>query len=131
MLVSRRSCIEHMLCYYPWIFSQIKTWQETGIYPDRPSLEEVVETILRHAKMQIEFKGEYTGIREMRKHASWYMSGYKNSSKLRGRINEIESIRQMEELFKEVLDYQAGEEVGIKSVSFIVHGINAYGYLKG
>ena len=91
----------------PWIFSQIKTWQETGIYPDRPSLEEVVETILRHAKMQIEFKGEYTGIREMRKHASWYMSGYKNSSKLRGRINEIESIRQMEELFKEVLDYQA------------------------
>ncbi len=91
----------------PWIFSQIRTWQETGVYPERPSLEEVVQMILRHGRMQIDFKGEYTGIREMRKHASWYMSGYKNSSKLRGRINEIESLEQMEALFEEVLNYRA------------------------
>lgn len=89
----------------PWIFSQILYEQETGVPAKRPELNEVVEMILRHARMQIDFKGEYTGIREMRKHASWYMSGYKNSSRLRGRINEVESLDQMIELFHEVLSY--------------------------
>ncbi len=89
----------------PWIFSQILYEQETGLGAKRPELNEVVEMILRHARMQIDFKGEYTGIREMRKHASWYMSGYKNSSRLRGRINEVESLEQMIELFHEVLSY--------------------------
>ena len=89
----------------PWIFSQILYEQETGVPAKRPELNEVVEMILRHTRMQIDFKGEYTGIREMRKHASWYMSGYKNSSRLRGRINEVESLDQIIELFHEVLSY--------------------------
>ena len=55
--------------------------------------------MLRHARMQIEFKGEYLGIREMRKHAAWYTSGYKNSARLRQKINEIETFQQLEELF--------------------------------
>ncbi|MBE5901149.1 MAG: tRNA dihydrouridine synthase DusB [Lachnospiraceae bacterium] len=87
----------------PWIFSQIKFWQETGEYPKRPPMEEVVKMVLRHAHMQVDFKGEYTGIREMRKHAAWYMSGYKNSARLRGRIHEVESIEELEKLFEEVL----------------------------
>ncbi|MBE5905951.1 MAG: tRNA dihydrouridine synthase DusB [Lachnospiraceae bacterium] len=90
----------------PWIFSQIKHWQNTGIYPERPPLAEVVAMVLRHAKMQIAFKGEYTGIREMRKHAAWYMSGYKNSARLRGRIHEVESFEELEALFREVLQMQ-------------------------
>ncbi|SFQ19611.1 putative TIM-barrel protein, nifR3 family [Lachnospiraceae bacterium XBB1006] len=90
----------------PWIFSQIKHWQETGNNPERPALAEVVAMVLRHAKMQIAFKGEYTGIREMRKHAAWYMSGYKNSAKLRGRIHEVESYEELEALFDEVMRLQ-------------------------
>ena len=90
----------------PWIFSQIKHWQETGEYPERPPMEEVVKMVLRHAHMQVDFKGEYTGIREMRKHAAWYMSGYKNSARLRGRIHEVESIEELEKLFEEVLKYR-------------------------
>lgn len=54
---------------------------------------------------QLEFKGEYTGIREIRKHAAWYTSGYRNSSKLRGRINEVETYEQLEALFQEVAVY--------------------------
>ena len=61
--------------------------------------------LLRHARMQIEFKGEYTGIREIRKHAAWYTAGYRNSSKLRGKINEVENFAQLEELFEEALSY--------------------------
>lgn len=61
--------------------------------------------LLRHAAMQLEFKGEYTGIREIRKHAAWYTAGYKNSSKLRGRINEVENYEQLKALFEEALSY--------------------------
>ena len=54
--------------------------------------------ILRHAKMQMEFKGEYIGMREIRKHAAWYTAGYKNSAKLRGKINETETYEELKEL---------------------------------
>ena len=54
--------------------------------------------------MQIDFKGEYTAIREMRKHAAWYTAGYKNSSKLRARVCEVETYEEWETLFNEVLE---------------------------
>ena len=63
------------------------------------------EMLLRYAKMQIDCKGDYTGIREIRKHAAWYTAGYRNSSKLRGRINEVENYEQLEALFREVESY--------------------------
>ena len=53
--------------------------------------------------MQIDFKGEYTAIREMRKHAAWYTTGYKNSSKLRARVCEVETYGELEALLEEVL----------------------------
>nr|MCR4674008.1 tRNA dihydrouridine synthase DusB [Lachnospiraceae bacterium] len=75
----------------PWIFHQILHYFETGELIGKPPMSKMVETMLRHAKMQIEFKGEYLGVREMRKHAAWYTAGYRNSSRLRGRINEVET----------------------------------------
>ena len=75
----------------PWIFHQILHYLETGEQLPKPGIEEVARMVLRHAKSQIAFKGEVTGMREMRKHAAWYTSGYKNSAKLRGKINEVET----------------------------------------
>ena len=89
----------------PWIFRQILHYFETGEHLARPDFSEVTETLLRHAKMQIDCKGDYTGIREIRKHAAWYTAGYRNSSKLRGRINEVENYEQLEALFREVESY--------------------------
>lgn len=89
----------------PWIFKQILHYFETGEALAKPSFAEVTEMLLRHAKMQMEFKGEYTGIREIRKHAAWYTAGYRNSSKLRGRINEVETFEDLQALFEEVLSY--------------------------
>ena len=83
----------------PWIFRQILHKLETGEDLERPSIQEVCDMVLRHAKLQLEVKGEYTGIREIRKHAAWYTAGYKNSAKLRGRINEVETFEQLQELF--------------------------------
>lgn len=82
----------------PWIFKQILHYEQTGELLEKPSPQEVMEMILRHAKMQMEFKGEYIGMREIRKHAAWYTAGYKNSAKLRGKINETETYEELKEL---------------------------------
>lgn len=89
----------------PWIFRQILHYFDTGEHLARSDFSEVTEMLLRHAKMQIDCKGDYTGIREIRKHAAWYTAGYRNSSKLRGRINEVENYEQLEALFREVESY--------------------------
>ena len=81
----------------PWIFEELNA-KYAGLDYNKPSLEEVKEMIMRHAKMLIDYKGEYIGIREMRKHAAWYTAGFKGASKLRGRLNEASSIESLEEI---------------------------------
>lgn len=85
----------------PWIFGQIKKAMDTGVMPDRPSVDEVVDMILRHLDSMIAFKGSYTGVHEMRKHVSWYTSGYPNSTKIRGKVNEIETREELEAVLRE------------------------------
>lgn len=81
----------------PWIFRELKECQATGQIPERPSMAEIKQTILRHARLQLEFKGEYQGIREMRKHAAWYTKGMKGAAKLRDKVNQIESYEELQE----------------------------------
>lgn len=75
----------------PWIFREIKEYLADGTKRERPSTREVKEMVLRHAALLLEYKGEYTGIREMRKHVSWYTAGYPHSAKIRGQVNEMKS----------------------------------------
>lgn len=82
----------------PWIFSQILHKQKTGEELPKPSAEEVVSTILRHADLLIENKGEYIGIREMRKHAAWYTAGLRNASHIRGKINEVQTKEDLKQV---------------------------------
>ena len=84
----------------PWLFGRTLHYMNTGELLPKPGVEEVLEMILRHARMQIEFKGEYLGIREMRKHTAWYMTGYPNASKLRGLVNQVETYAQLEALLE-------------------------------
>ncbi len=82
----------------PWIFRELKEYQIRGCIPERPDMATVRETILRHARLQLEFKGEYQGIREMRKHAAWYTRGMKGSARLRDKVNQVESYEELQEL---------------------------------
>ena len=84
----------------PWIFGQIREYLETGRLPEKPDLDAVREMMLRHARMQMECKGEYTGIREMRKHVAWYTAGYPNSARLRAKVNEVETYEELEALLR-------------------------------
>ncbi len=84
----------------PWIFRQIAAYLQDGTVLPAPEKEEIRATILRHAKMQLEYKGEYTGIREMRKHVSWYTAGMPDSARLRRTVNMVESFAALEELVR-------------------------------
>lgn len=79
----------------PWLFGQITHYLDTGELLPKPELAEVKEMILRHAQLQLKYKGEYTGIREMRKHIAWYTAGYPHSARLRASVNEIETMDQL------------------------------------
>lgn len=84
----------------PWIFKQVSEYLNNGIIIDKPSIEEVKEMILRHARMLIEYKGEFTGIHEMRKHVAWYTGGLPHSAKLRSMVNQIEDYAALEEMIR-------------------------------
>lgn len=85
----------------PWIFRELIEYEETGMLKERPQPSVIRETMLRHTKLQMEFKGEYLGIREMRKHVAWYTKGMEGSAKLRDEINKIEGFDELERLLKE------------------------------
>ena len=82
----------------PWLFAEIAAFLEDGRTLPAPSLEEKKEMMLRHAALQLAEKGEYTGVREMRKHLSWYTAGLPNSARLRGQVNLAESFEQIRQL---------------------------------
>lgn len=82
----------------PWIFREMNYYFETGELLPRPSVEELKEMILRHARHQIEKKGEYTGIREMRKHVAWYTAGMRHSAGIRRESNLISGYEELEAL---------------------------------
>lgn len=82
----------------PWLFRELNHYFETGEKLPRPSVEEVREMILRHARMQIDLKGEFTGIREMRKHVAWYTAGMRHSAALRRETNLVNSYEELEQL---------------------------------
>ena len=87
----------------PWIFREILEYLETGKEAQKPDNEEKKALILRHAALQQEYKGEYTAVREMRKHLAWYTVGMPHSAHFRGLINSMETMEELlagvEEIF--------------------------------
>ena len=84
----------------PWIFREMNHYFTTGELFPGPSREELCQMILRHARAQIDLKGEYMGIREMRKHVAWYTAGLPHSSALRRESNNISSYEELEKLLE-------------------------------
>lgn len=89
----------------PWIFAQINHYFKTGQHLPKPTAVEMADMLLRHAAMQIEFKGPVMGMREMRKHAAWYAAGYPHSASFRRKMNEVETFEELEELLHTFVSY--------------------------
>ena len=81
----------------PWIFREVTGFLEDGGLPPRPDNAEKKRVILRHAALQLQYKGEYIGVREMRKHLSWYTAGMPGSARFRREINAMETMEQLVE----------------------------------
>ncbi len=73
----------------PWIFREIRAGLSGEEIPERPDIEEVKEMMKRHINLMVSLKGEYIGVREMRKHIAWYTEGIRNSSRLRRKVCEV------------------------------------------
>ncbi|MBP3804301.1 MAG: tRNA dihydrouridine synthase DusB [Oribacterium sp.] len=82
----------------PWLIKRTVHYLETGELLPKPTISEIIEMIHRHTELMKEIKGEYTTIREMRKHISWYTEGQPKSSKLRAEINTAGSIEKLFEI---------------------------------
>ena len=87
----------------PWLFSRTLRFLEDGMVLPKPAGRELLEMILRHAQMELDLKGEYTAVREMRKHISWYTAGLPGGARLRRDVNEAVSMEQVKELLDRFL----------------------------
>lgn len=72
----------------PWVFKRVVHFLRSGELLPLPSMQERVEMLLRHMDALVELKGEYIGIREMRRHAAWYTKGLPHSAELRLKFNQ-------------------------------------------
>ncbi len=89
----------------PWLFRDIREMLAGREVPERPDTQALTAMMLRHARMSIEMKGEYTGIREMRKHVAWYTAGYPASASLRREVNGVETYDALEALLFKWQEY--------------------------
>ena len=87
----------------PWIFKRTAHYLETGELLAEPTGAEIGEMILRHARMQVKMKGEYIGMKEMRKHVAWYTAGYKHSAQMRREVNLVECYADLEKLLQRAI----------------------------
>ncbi len=82
----------------PWIFKQIKEYMNNNTEIQKPSLKEAIDMMLYHGRLAVQYKGEYVGIREMRKHVAWYTFGYPLAARFRQNVNKVETYAELEEL---------------------------------
>ena len=85
----------------PWLFREIQAALSGEPIPPRPSAREIRDMVLRHSRLLVQYKGEYTAMREMRKHLAWYTAGFPRSSALRGRANQVETMEDLLALLRE------------------------------
>lgn len=87
----------------PWVFSKINAYfDECRVLPE-PSVTQKMAVMLKHIQKIIEYKGEYTAMREARHHAAYYTKGMKGSAKLRAEIGKLERFEQLQELSYRIL----------------------------
>lgn len=88
----------------PWIFGRLRRLIETGAPGPEPDAAERVRTALRHLDLMVESKGAYIGVREMRKHAAWYLKGLRGAAETRVLINQAETPEGMRDVLLGFLD---------------------------
>lgn len=87
----------------PWIFSQINAYLEHGLPIPEPGVNERIRVLLRHIRSLCDYKGEFLGMREARKHVGWYLKGMRGAAGFRREAGALETYAQLERLTQEIL----------------------------
>lgn len=90
----------------PWVFREIAYYLKTGEKLPRPDALERIQVAVRHLNLLVQEKGEVIGVREMRKHAAWYIKGLHNATAFRDEINKETTLAGMQELLYSFLEHQ-------------------------
>ena len=86
----------------PWVFKEIDEYFCTGKIISPPTLDEKLDVLSRHISRAVEYKGEYVGMREARKHTAYYLKGFKNAAKLRNLAFSMETLDDLQKLINEI-----------------------------
>ena len=86
----------------PWVFSNVNEYLRNGVLLPEPDIDEKMNVMLNHIKKLCEYKGEYIGMREARKHSGWYIKGMRGAAAFRREIGCLEHMEQLEDLAKKV-----------------------------
>ena len=86
----------------PWVFREIDEYFRTGKIISPPTLDEKLDVLSRHISRAVEYKGEYVGMREARKHTAYYLKGFKNAAKLRNLAFSMETLDDLQKLINEI-----------------------------
>lgn len=86
----------------PWVFKEIDEYFRTGKIISPPTLDEKLDVLSRHISRAVEYKGEYVGMREARKHTAYYLKGFKNAAKLRNLAFSMETLDDLQKLINEI-----------------------------
>lgn len=87
----------------PWLFGQIEAYLTHGQLLPEPPLSKRMETLCRQVELAISFKGERVALREARKHAAWYMKGWRGAASLRSQAGQITTLKDLYELCAKAL----------------------------
>lgn len=87
----------------PWVFSQINEYMKSGNSLPDPPIEERMNIMIRHIEKLCEYKGEYVGMREARKHSGWYIKGIRGAAALRQEIGSLENMEQLKIIAEKVI----------------------------
>ncbi len=87
----------------PWVFSEINAYLNHEVVLPEPTVTQKMHVMLKHIEKICEYKGEYVGIREARKHAAWYTKGIHGAANYRARIGLINSIEELREIALELI----------------------------
>ena len=87
----------------PWIFRQVEAYLERGEILPEPSVEEQMNVMLQHIEKLCEYKGNYIGMREARKHSAWYIRGIKGAASYRNSIGKLTTMDELKALAEDVI----------------------------
>ena len=87
----------------PWIFRRVRAFLDSGVLLEKPGFDEIMALALRHMGELVAYKGEFIGIREMRKFMCWYIKGVRGAQEARVKVNSAENAARMEEIISELL----------------------------